>query len=271
MDVYNFTPPSDPVMSLRYLADFAKEAVAAIAGAGLGAWFGARLAFKQERLKVQAARADATAELMGRRATAGNLAVFALAQIRNDLTVFQRQVLEPARRTVAPWFFMTPTTVSDRNFYRVDVPSLAFLLESKQPGAPLMLMKLALEQDRYATWLETVAFRARYFEQFVPPIIERLQNANPADHQYAEAELREALGGNIYAHLRNYFADVEELLRLGLQSSQAVGDELRRILVAELPGHTIIGFEGAPDQVPPQAPQARARSAAANRDGPRQA
>jgi hypothetical protein len=261
---------SDPVLSLRYLADFVKEALAAIAGAGLGAWFGARLAFQQERLKAQASKADSAAEIQGRRATVGNLAVFALAQIHNDLAVFERQVLEPARRTVAPWFFMPPVTVSDRNFYRVDVPSLAFLLESKQPGAPLMLMKLALEQDRYATWLETVAFRARYFEQFVPPIIERFQVAKPADYRYTEAELREALGGNIYAHLRNHFADIEELLRLGLQSSQAVGDELRRVLAAELPGRTIIGFEGAPEQVPPQTPQARARNTAANRAGPRQ-
>jgi hypothetical protein len=49
-------------------------------------------------------------------------------KVHNDLTVFERQVLEPARHTVAPWFFMPPTTVSDRNFYRADVPSLAFLI-----------------------------------------------------------------------------------------------------------------------------------------------
>jgi hypothetical protein len=153
----------DPAFGLKFRVDFTKEALAAIAGAGVGAWLGARFAFGLERRKApedrKAAATGASAELASRRATAGNLAMFTLSQIHNDLLLYDLQLLQPAKISPALWFYLVPTGVAESNFYRFDVPSLAFLLESKYPGAPEMLSRLALEEDRHATILRTAYSR----------------------------------------------------------------------------------------------------------------
>jgi hypothetical protein len=267
MDLYFLSPQSEPVFGVEFLADFLKEAVAAIAGAGIGAWLGARFAFKAERersnserdlakraarnereLAVQAAneaRANAAAELAGRRATAGNLAIFGLSQIYNDLATYKKQFLDFAHKSPAPWFWLPPSTIAERNYYHFDVPGLAFLFQSRTPAAPIMVMKLAIEQDRFATWLETLKLRAQFHSQFIPPVIERLQQTYGQSYQVTEAELREAVGDRVYAELRNYLADIENLLHRGLKSAKELGDELRTVLTTDLPGQIIIGFERA--------------------------
>jgi hypothetical protein len=262
---------AETIFGVKFWAEFTREALAAIAGAGFGAWLGAWLAFRLERRKAaddrSMAGAAAALELAGRRATAGNLAIFGLSQIYNDLAIYKRQFLDPANRSPAPWFWLPPTTVAERNYYRFDVPSLAFLFQSKTPGAPEMVMKLALEQDRFATWLETLQIRARFHEQFIPPIIERLQREQGSDKKYTDAELQDAVGLRIYAELRNYYSDIDTLLHLGLKSSKELGDELRRLLVAELAGQTIIGFERA-DEVGGGSPLMQARNEAARNERP---
>lgn len=254
---------------LNFWADFIKEALAAIVGAGVGAWLGARFAFSHERIKAAADRqvaAEAAAtELAGRRATSGNLAVFTLAQIYNDLLVYGRQLMAPAKQSPAPWFWLVPTGTRDGNFYRFDVPSLAFLLQSKRPGAPELLMKLALEQDRFAAFLDTVSRRATYHEEHIPPIIERLQAENPSERKLSDLDLQTAVGPRIYATLRNQFADIEELLRLGLLSSKQTGEELRSLLIAECPGQTIIGFDLGEAVSPDGSPLMQARNSAASK------
>jgi hypothetical protein len=253
--------PTETFQLLPWAADFLKETGAAIAGAGVGAWLGARYAFRLERGKAaaehEAAAHAAANELANRRATAGNLALFTLGQIYNDLLLYDRQFLAPAVKQGAAWLRMAPSNIADRNFYRFDVPSLAFLLQSKQPGAPEMLMRLALEQDRFAAFLDTVQMRARFHEEHIPPVIERLQRENPPEHQFNDIELQEAVGPRIYAELRNYFSDIETLLQLGIRSSKALADQLRAILMNELPGQTLIGFESGASSVGSPLIQAR--------------
>jgi hypothetical protein len=85
---------------------FFKDAFAAIAGAGVGAWLGARFAFRSESMRAaderNRAANQAAIELAGRRANSGNLAIFVLSQIFNDLAVYEQQFLVPARRSAAP-------------------------------------------------------------------------------------------------------------------------------------------------------------------------
>ncbi len=237
----------EPTFGLNFWVDFLKEALAAIAG--VGAWLGAHFAFGLERRKAaedrKAAAAGAAAELAERRATAGNLAIFTLSQIHNDLLLYDLQLLAPAKASPAPWFYLVPTAVDERNFYRFDVPSLAFLLESKYPDAPEMLMRLALEQDRYGAFLDTVRRRTEFHGTHIPPIIERLQRDSPPDRVFTDLDLQRETGPRIYAHLRNCLADIEVLLELGVESSKVLAEQLRALLMAELPGRTIIGFGAA--------------------------
>jgi hypothetical protein len=199
-------------------------------------------------------------DLARRRATNGNLAVFTVAQIYSDLLGYERQFMVPANNSDAPWFWLVPFGITDRNFYRFDVPSLAFLLQSRQPGAPEIL---ALEQDRYAAFLDTVQRRAAFHEQHMQPVIERLERESAAgSHKHTDAELRDAAGPRVYATLRNHFADIETLTRLGLQSSRTTGEQFRALLVGELPGQTIIGFVVSEEMAQSGSPLVQARNRA---------
>ncbi len=216
-------PPPETVYGVRFWADFASQALAAIAGAGVGALLGAKYAFGLERNKahaekVAAAERDALAQRR-QHVIAGNLAVFTLSKIHNDLLTYNQQYMVRAKQSKAPWFWLQPSDVDPGNFHHLDIPSLAFLLQSK---SPMILMKIALEQGRYAAFLNTVQLRCRAHQEQMLPTIENAR----IDGTTADADIQEVVGRPIYYKLHNFYSDIDTLMSLNIQSSKNIGDEL---------------------------------------------
>lgn len=255
----------------NYLADFVRDAFAAAAGAGFGAW----LAFRFSRMQTNADRLraaqEAAAALAAQRATAGNLAIFALSQMHNDLLAYKAQMLDSANRTDAPWFWMPPLTVSPAGYYRINVESLSFLFQSPHPEAPTLPIKLTLEESRFAVLLDTIQHRAEFHQESVLPAVAKLQafKAASGKGRLSSQELREHLGETIFATLRNYYSDIATLIPLGLESTKRAAQELRDLLIAELPSQKIIDFDIAERLAPGGSPTMRARNkfAEENDDG----
>lgn len=245
-----------------YLADFVRDALAAAAGAGFGAW--AAFQFSREQTNADHRRtAQAAADaLAAQRATAGNLAIFALSQMHNDLLVHKAQILDAANKTDAPWFWMPPITVRPAGYYRINVESLAFLFQSLLPGAPTLPVKLTLEEARFQVLLETIQHRAKFHQENVVPAIAKLEafKAGSGKGRLSSQELRVQLGELIFATLRNYYSDIATLIPLGLESTKRAAQELRDLLIAELPGHKIIDFDIAERLVPGSSPTMQARN-----------
>ena len=212
------------------------------------------------------AAAAAAAELAAQQATAGNLVIFALSQMYNDLLAYKVQMLDAANKSDAPWFWMPPLTVSPAGYYRINVESLAFLFGSRRPGAALLPMKLSLEESRFAVLLKTVQRRAEFHQQNVVPAVAKLEAFRVASgkNRLSPQELRAQLGELSFATLRNYYSDISTLIPLGLESTRHVAQELRDFLIAELPGQTIVGFEIAEGVAPGGSPTMRARKELAN-------
>jgi hypothetical protein len=234
--------PKQPeiVIGAKFWADFASQALAAIAGAGVGALLGAKYAFGLERTKAQAEKVAAAErfaiEQRRQHAAAGNLAVFTLAKIHNDLLTYNQQFMVKAKQSKAPWFWLAPSDVDRGNFHQFDIPSLAFLLQSKSPA---LLMALSLEQSRFAAFLNAVQLRCRVHQEQMLPTIEK----HRIDSSTFDEDIQKVVGRRIYYTLDNFFSDIDTLLTLGIQSSKAIGDELRALLISQLPGEMIIGFE----------------------------
>lgn len=250
----------------KYLADFLRDTLAAVAGAGFGAWLGARLAFRFARKQAnadhkEAAKAAAGA-LAAQRATAGNLAIFALSQMYNDLVAYKVQMLDPANGSDAPWFWMMPMTAPSTGYYQVNLESLAFLFQSQQREAPILPMKLSIEESRFAVLLDTIQHRAEFHQEQLAPLIERvnLRSRSAGVAKLTDQQLRAEVGERIYATLRNYYSDIATLIPLGLQNTKRAAEELRAVLTAELPGQAIIGFDIAETLVPGGSPTIRARN-----------
>jgi hypothetical protein len=133
-----------------------------------------------------------------------------------------------------------------------------------------MLMKLAIERDRFRGFLSAVERQAKFHQEHVPAALERMADAESVPERlYTDAELRKAVGRRVYAELRNYFADIEIALELGLETVRKTGEELRKILVDDLPGQKIVEFQAAEAMSGLQiSPSMQARTRAALRDGP---
>lgn len=239
---------SDALFGARFWADFIKEAVAAVAGAGVGAWLGAKSAFALERSKARAEHLEAARTeahlLADRRQAAGNLAVFTLARMRNDLVTYKCHVYDEAMKGDSPWLRMLATRVYAGSYLRFDLPGIAFLLESKEQDGPLMPMKLAIEQDRYAALLETIRVRGDYHQEQLVRVSERIPDF--ASRKFTDEELQKIVGPTAYYTLRNYLSDIGEFLARNLKTSGALLKELRELLQKELPGRFIVGYEDAP-------------------------
>lgn len=248
---------------LGYCAAFVREALAAIAGAGVGAGLGARLAFRHERSKAtedrQRAERAAAVDLANRRATAGNLAIFALSQMHNDLLLFRSQLLEVAQTSKAPWFWMPPLSVNPTGYYAISVDGLAFLFQSTRADAPIIPMKLKLEESRFRVLLETIQRRAEFHQSHLVPILERISSAFPNPDDLTDPKLRREVGERVYATLRNYYVDIKLLILRGIDSTENAAKELREILIAELQGESIIGFEVDKNSVSGGSPLMKAR------------
>jgi hypothetical protein len=231
---------------LKYGSELVRDAFAA----GFGAWIGAWYAFRLERQKKTAERTDALQ-------TAGNYAVFTLTRILNSLLIYKR-MYDEAAKTRSPWFQLPATRVADRDFVSFDLPSLAFLFESKEKDGPLMPMKLAIEQERYAAFLEQVRLRGELHQEILVYVTER--DPDFASKVYTDDELQRKVGPTPFYKLRNYYTDITGYLERDLKTSEALLKELRALLEREFRGRRIVGFERAPLEGPEPIMAARARN-----------
>jgi hypothetical protein len=247
----------------KFWGDFASSAVASIAGAGFGAWIGARSAFQLERRKAQHERTLAeertTKALNEQHASAGNLAMLSLALMYNDLIAFDNQALTPGKKSIAPWFYLLPMDISPSNYHTFDIPSLAFLLQSKTPE---IVIKLALEADRFRALLNTVQLRSTFHQEHVLDTIDRLRASDPHKTHYSAQELRAAVGERVFNILDNYTSDIYTLWELGVRTCKETSEELRTVLSEVVSGHKIIGFDIATEVARQGSPIMKARDEA---------
>lgn len=250
---------------MRFWMELLRDVIAAIAGAGFGAWLGARLAFSLERAKSAEAHSDererSARELLSVRAAAGNMAMFALARMHNDLVTFKRQCVDEADKTMAPWFFQNGIDLPITNSHRFNFEALGFLFESRDPEMPL---KLAIQEDNYASLVQTLRRRnAMHQEEAIPALSSTSQKISDLS---ADA-LKKIVGDRIYFTLDNYASDVRVLLSSGIAGTQQAADELRELLREMHPGHTIIGFSVPADlQLKPSPIEVARQASAKDRD-----
>jgi hypothetical protein len=251
---------SEQAFGIKFWADFASGAVAAIAGAGFGAWIGARSAFNLERRKAHhdriLAEERARVALNEQHAAAGNLAMLSLALIYNDLITFDAQALAQAKKSAAPWFYLAAMDIRPSNYHTFDIPSLAFLLQSSKPD---IVAKLALEADRYQALLKVIQTRSTYHQEHVLDAIDGLKAIDPRKNHYSAEELRAAVSVRVFNTLDNYTSDIYTLWELGMKTCKETSDELRALLKEMLPDHKIIGFDIAAEVARQGSPIMKAR------------
>ena len=247
----------------KFWADLTAAAVAGVISSLIGALVGASVAFRHERQKAKAdreiqAKKDAD-KLRSTRAAAGNLAMFTLARIQNDVLTYNTQFLAPALARPAPWLYLPATNFETSATHRFDINSLAFLLQSKSPE---ILMKLALEEDRFHGLVDLIRTRSEFHDAQYPTVVAAIRTQYNNPDILSPAQLKSLVPPDFFHKLYNFTSDIQTLVDLGIKSSKQIADELRSVLLSEMPGEKIIGFSELEELARGGSPVMAAREAA---------
>jgi len=244
-DFYPVTNLPEAAFGLKFWADFVREAVAATAGAGIGALLGARYAFRLERHRAAEERAQRETHERklerDRQALAGNIAMFTLSRMYNTLLNFYQQRIEPHLDDPLLWYFMPPGGEPSLEGIDFDYRSLAFLLKSESPSIVLRLDTLG---DHYRTLADFVRRRSQMHETEIEPKLEKVTilPGTPAGN------LEAYLGRRLIITIKNYTDDIVRLVLSALDELPTVGKELYDLLKKRMPEENFIWFTRAVDK-----------------------
>jgi len=212
--------------------NFAEAAI----GAGVGTAVGAAVVFLIERHRREQDRKD-------RDIAATNVALHKLCAILNSTAQIQREIVKPARDSVARWYelrpFSTPPAVD------IDTGSLSYLFSGNFRNVPNELM---LEVDRYNTLRFTIDQLRLYHMEQAQPAIERMQFQGKASVE----SLKAACGPRLVGILSALTDSIVEFVDANVQSVNAAAERLRQGgQEAYGPGHFIYWIDPDKSEQPP--------------------
>ncbi len=195
------------------------------------AYFGALFAFKfQDRNEDRKARTNNIA--------AGNRAMFLLLRQFNELSVIQKQIIDPARTHPAKFVVMRPSPPLNYNNLRVEVNSLSFLLETKHRQ---ILMDLLIDEGRFHAAVQSLNERSKVHLQEAQPSLEKSGIVEGSD--YSQTQIEKALGNRLFVQLNRATDEMIDHVDSSIKSLLQMGDKLYEALRDLYPGETFIKFK----------------------------
>jgi hypothetical protein len=212
------------------------DLVAPTIAAGLGTVAGASIAFWVERHKRKVTQED-------ERVTATNIAIFALAQIWNDLESYQRADIEPQRTKPDRWYTLLPRPLPAPPSF--DSSTLAYLFEL--PGeAPNLPIRVHFEISRYASICETATERNRIHNEEAQPALEKVNSTYEGTGPLRDRLIRYFKGPRVVVTLEGLTEDLVSMIDDSVASIPSTASDLRETAKALFPERQIIQFMRAP-------------------------
>lgn len=196
----------------------------------LAAFYGAKFAFKfQQDKEIEDAKKG---NLIN-----ANAAIFALSRMANNLFLYQRDVINPARSHPIRFLELRPTQDLEKEFIQFDCNSLAFLLETEHMN---LLGETLAEVEKYRAAIETINNRSRLHIQTIQPKME--QFGFTAGNAINLTEIEQCLGDRLNATLLQSTEQVIDHVDSTLETLKATGDRLRKAIKELYPKEKVIGF-----------------------------
>lgn len=195
------------------------------------AYFGAFFAFKfQERKEEQKIRTNNIA--------AGNRAMFLLFRQFNELSVIQKQIIEPDRTHPVRFVGMRPALPLNYESLRFEVNNLSFLLETKHRQ---VLMDLLIEEGRFHAAVQALNERSKMHIHDVQPVLEKAGIVDGGNHSLSQ--LKEAMGNRLFVQLSRATDQMIDHIDDSIKSLLQMGDKLYEVFKELYPGETFIKFK----------------------------
>jgi hypothetical protein len=194
----------------------------------LAAYFGAKYAFDLQSAKDR----EITKQ---RNIGNGNVAIFNILRMINNLLNYQRQIIDPVRDKQSAFLEMSPTLPSEKDALSINVESLSFLFVVTEPN---ILGELSVGESKYQRTLEAIVERSRIHREEVQPTLEEAGIVQGGDYTFKQIEL--ALGNRLFTTLQESTNQIIEHVDGTILSLQGVATKLSEALLRIYPNETII-------------------------------
>jgi hypothetical protein len=170
-------------LDLKFVKEVAIPAIATL----FAAYAGAGYAFKLEQARERTKQLDA-------RRVAGNVAIWRLTLMLNKLVNYSTYFIQPCIEKRLPPFTIEPCLPLADDSIRIDMTSIAFLLEAKEPN---ILGELSVAEMRYLSTVALIDERSKFFIAEVQPKMQAAEILSGSNVSYGE--VANALGPHLFA------------------------------------------------------------------------
>jgi len=133
-----------------------------------------------------------------RKRSAVNRAIFDLSILWNDLDQYRKEIIEPVRTSIAPWFNMQANVSTQFHNVAFNFDELFFLVDAEKAD---LLQKLFLEESRYRITLDIIEERSKIVLNWLQPKMESLGYTK--DGKLDLKELESKLGPDLTCKLKS--------------------------------------------------------------------
>lgn len=194
----------------------------------LAAWQGAKLAFnyniKQERQRIRDLRIEEC-----------NRAMLVLSRQYNWLLNYRRQFLDPLREDKGRHLSLPPSDPLDFKHWTVNVPDLAFLLQTPAAEMPFILGLLESKFHGVTALINARSIEHREFQR-------TLASIPPDQAPQSLQDVQAAVGERLYITLERATDQLYALAEDAISSLEATGLNARNVFRTLYPGAAIMGF-----------------------------
>lgn len=207
----------------------------------MAAYFGARYAFDLHSEKEKES-------LKQKNFTNGNLTIFNILRMINNLTNYQQQIINPIRGEKKNFVEMSPTLPSEKDKIELNIDQLSFLMETNDPN---ILGEISVAESKYQRAIDAIRERSRVHLAEAQPSLEEagiLEGGN-----YTFEQIEKALGNRLYTTLQQSTKQIIEHVDSTIINLYEIGNKLSQILEAIYPKEKIIRI-AQPNQLDAEKP-----------------
>ena len=155
-----------------------------------------------------------------RKRSAVNRAIFDLSMLWNDLEQYRKEIIEPIRKTNAPWLNMQANVSTQFHNVSFNFDELFFLVDAEKAD---LLQKLFLEESRYRITIDLIEERSKIVLNWLHPKMESLGFTK--DSKLNLQELESKLGPDLTFKLKSLTDATIQFVDENLTSMHALNSE----------------------------------------------
>lgn len=196
----------------------------------LAAYFGAKYAFAFQRNKE-------IEDTKRKNIVNGNVVIFNILQMINNLLIYQKQIIDPVRGKPSAFLEMSPTTQLSKEEISLDLNGIYYILNTEDIN---LLGEISVEVSKYHKALDAINERSLIHIRQVQPTLEKAEIVQGND--YLPEQIEGAIGNRLYVSMHESTKQVIEHVDNTLLSLQEVCRKLTQSLEKQFPGEAIISI-----------------------------